>query len=77
MTLFDALNLNREFLLRLWDAGGRIDDVDRLGLFADFCSMVASGHKVSYAVEAAAEKHSVSVRTAYAIVGRLKKPLQP
>lgn len=40
MTLFYILNLNREFLDRLRDAGARLDDID---LFIEYNNMVSSG----------------------------------
>lgn len=76
MTLFDALNLNHEFLGRLRDAGGRIDDIDYLELFEEFRNIVATGDKVSFAVSALALKYGVSQRTIYSIIKRFKKPLQ-
>lgn len=76
MTLFDILNLNREFLQRLRDAGGRIDDIDYLDLFRDFLQMTSNGEKVSYAVSALAVKYGVSQRSIYSIIRRFKNPLQ-
>lgn len=76
MTLFDILFLNREFLARLRDAGGRLDDIDHLGLFADFRRMVTEGEKVSYAVSSLALKYGVSQRSVYSIVSRFRNPLQ-
>lgn len=77
MTLFDILNLNREFLARLRDAGGRLDDIDYLDLFTDFNRIVADGEKVSYAVSALALKYGISQRSIYSIIRRFKNPLQP
>lgn len=77
MILFDMLNLNREFLSRLRDAGAHLDDIDYLDLFAEFNSMVQSGLKTSYAVSALSERFGVSVRSVYSIIARLRKPLQP
>lgn len=76
MTLFDILNLNREFLRRLRDAGGRLDDIDHLDLFSDFNRMVADGEKVSYAVSSLALKYGLSQRSVYSIIRRFRNPLQ-
>ena len=77
MTLFDILNLNREFLGSLRNAGGRLDDIDYLDLFSDFNRMVADGEKVSYAISTLALKYRVSQRSIYSIISRFRNPLQP
>ncbi len=76
MTLFDMLNLNHEFLHRLRDAGARLDDIDHLDLFVEYCNMIQSGQKVSYVVSFLSDKYEISVRSIYSIIARLKKPLQ-
>ncbi len=76
MTIFEALLLNRSALLGIKNSGGRLDDVAHLDLFLAFNKMLAAGHKVSYAISVLAERYGISQRSIYALIGRLKKPLQ-
>ncbi len=72
MTIFDILYFNRELLLRLRQAGIRLDDADFVDLFVAFTDMVARGEKVSYAVAVLAQQYGVSERKVYSLIARFK-----
>lgn len=76
MTLFDILILNREFIARLRNAGGSINDIDYIDLFLDYNKMASSGLKISYIVSTLSSKYNISQRTIYSVIKRFKNPLQ-
>lgn len=68
MTVFEILKFNREMLERLGRMGVRLDDTRYIDLFSEFCDMVNSGDKVSYAVAVLADRYGVSVRKVYSLL---------
>ncbi len=77
MTIFEALNLNRELLVRLRRAGIRLDDTDYIDLFSDYNKMVAAGDKVSYAVAVLADRYNVSERKVYGLIRHFRSDCNP
>lgn len=68
MTVFEILKFNRELLERLGRMGVRLDDTRYIDLFSEFCDMVHSGDKVSYAVAVLADRYGVSERKVYSLL---------
>lgn len=68
MTVFEILKFNREMLERLRRMGVRLDDTRYIDLFSEFCDMVNSGDKVSYAVAVLADRYGVSERKVYSLL---------
>ncbi len=68
MTVFEILKFNREMLERLGRMGVRLDDTRYINLFSEFCDMVNSGDKVSYAVAVLADRYGVSERKVYSLL---------
>lgn len=68
MTVFEILKFNRELLERLGRMGVRLDDTRYIDLFSEFCDMVRSGDKVSYAVAVLADRYGVSERKVYSLL---------
>ncbi|MEZ3524767.1 MULTISPECIES: hypothetical protein [Muribaculaceae] len=68
MTVFEILKFNREMLERLGRMGVRLDDTRYIDLFSEFCDMVNSGDKVSYAVAVLADRYGVSERKVYSLL---------
>ncbi len=68
MTAFEILKFNREMLERLGRMGVRLDDTRYIDLFSEFCDMVNSGDKVSYAVAVLADRYGVSERKVYSLL---------
>ncbi|WP_289756432.1 hypothetical protein [Muribaculum intestinale] len=68
MTVFEILKFNRELLDRLRLMGVRLDDTRYIDLFSEFCDMVNSGDKVSYAVAVLADRYRVSERKVYSLL---------
>lgn len=68
MTVFEILKFNREMLERLERMGVRLDDTRYIDLFSEFCDMVNSGDKVSYAVAVLADRYGVSERKVYSLL---------
>jgi len=68
MTVFEILKFNREMLERLGRMGVRLDDTRHIDLFSEFCDMVNSGDKVSYAVAVLADRYGVSERKVYSLL---------
>ena len=68
MTVFEILKFNREILERLGRMGVRLDDTRYIDLFSEFCDMVNSGDKVSYAVAVLADRYGVSERKVYSLL---------
>lgn len=77
MTIFEALNLNRELLVRLRRAGIRLGDTDYIDLFSDYNKMVAAGDKVSYAVAVLADRYNVSERKVYGLIRHFRSDCNP
>ncbi len=73
MKYYDILKFNGELLHRLHDAGARSEDYKYIPLYEDYCSMVRSGEKVSYAVFVLAERYNVSERFVYYTISRFEK----
>lgn len=68
MTVFEILKFNREMLERLGRMGVRLDDTRYIDLFSEFCDMVNSGDKVSYAVAVLADRYGVSEQKVYSLL---------
>lgn len=68
MTVFEILKFNRELLERLGRMGVGLDDTRYIDLFSEFCDMVRSGDKVSYAVAVLADRYGVSERKVYSLL---------
>lgn len=68
MTVFEILKFNREMLERLGRMSVRLDDTRYIDLFSEFCDMVNSGDKVSYAVAVLADRYGVSERKVYSLL---------
>lgn len=68
MTVFEILKFNRKMLERLGRMGVRLDDTRYIDLFSEFCDMVNSGDKVSYAVAVLADRYGVSERKVYSLL---------
>jgi len=64
--------LNRGILNVCSEAGIRMDDVQYIDLYNDYCHMVAKGDKISYVVAALAEHYGVCERKVYALIKRYK-----
>lgn len=62
--------MNRGILNVCSEAGIRMDDVQYIDLYNDYCRMVQQGDKVSYAVAALAERYGVCERKVYDLVKR-------
>lgn len=77
MTIFEAVNLNRELLVRLRRAGIRLDDTDYIDLFSDYNKMIAAGDKVSYAVAVLADRYNVSERKVYGLIRHFRSDCNP
>lgn len=77
MTIFEAVNLNRELLVRLRRAGIRLDDTDYIDLFSDYNKMIAAGDKVSYAVAILADRYNVSERKVYGLIRHFRNDCNP
>lgn len=77
MTIFEAVNLNRELLVRLRRAGIRLDDTDYIDLFSDYNKMIAAGDKVSYAVAILADRYNVSERKVYGLIRHFRSDCNP
>lgn len=77
MTIFEALNFNRELLWRLMASGIRLDDIRYIGLFREFNQMAQAGEKVSYAVAVLASRYGVSERKVYSLLRRFRSDCNP
>lgn len=73
MTLFEILNFNRELLERLTRMGFKPDDYKYIDLYKEYEQMRRQGDKVTYCVAVLSNRHGVSERKIYEIVGRFKK----
>ena len=72
MTIFEALNFNRELLNRIRHAGIRLQDTDYIDLFVQYRSMIEAGEKVSYAVACLATNYHISERKVYSLIKRFQ-----
>ncbi len=72
MKLIEILNLNRELLINFQKAGIRLDDVQYIDLFNEYCTLATQGEKVSYIVAHLASEYNVSERKVYSLIKRYK-----
>lgn len=77
MTIFEVLKFNREILEKLRRIGVRLDDTLYIDLFSEFCDMVGSGDKVSYAVAVLADKYGISERKVYSLLRHFRNDCNP
>ena len=70
MTLFEAINFNRELIGRLIAVGFKPDDCRYLDLYGDYVEMHRNGEKMTYIVSFLSEKYKVSERKIYSIIKR-------
>lgn len=77
MTVFEILKFNRELLDRLRLMGVRLDDTRYIDLFSEFCDMVRSGDKVSYAVAVLADRYGISERKVYSLLRHFRNDCSP
>lgn len=68
MTIYEALNFNREVLEKLKSAGVRLEDCAYIDLYSDYEKLIGGGNKVSYIVAHLAEKYRVSERRVYYLI---------
>lgn len=77
MTIFEVLRFNRELLIRLKNAGVRLEDATYIDLFVDFNNMVAQGNKVSYVVACLASDYRISERKVYSLIKHFQNDCNP
>lgn len=77
MTVFEILKFNRELLDRLRLMGVRLDDTRYIDLFSEFCDMVRSGDKASYAVAVLADRYGISERKVYSLLRHFRNDCSP
>lgn len=73
MKTIDILKFNFELIKRLKVNGIKLDDVQYIDLYTDYCAMQKDGDKVSYIVAVLANKYAVSERKVYSIIKKFKK----
>lgn len=71
MTLYEAINFNKEVIDRLISMGFKADDCRYVRLYADYMEMKERGEKVTYIVTVLSEKYDVSERKVYYLIKRL------
>lgn len=71
MTLYEAINFNKEVIDRLILMGFKADDCRYVRLYADYMEMKERGEKVTYIVTVLSEKYDVSERKVYYLIKRL------
>ncbi len=72
MKNFEVLNFAYELIKRLKEAGIRLEDVNYIGLFSEYQSMIGEGEKVTYAVMVLADKYHISERKVYELIKRFQ-----
>ncbi|MBQ9231586.1 MAG: hypothetical protein IJ190_10495 [Prevotella sp.] len=68
MTIYEILKFNKEMLLRLRQAGIRLDDCQYIDLYTDYQDLRFRGGKITYIVTVLAERYSISVRKVYSLI---------
>lgn len=76
MKVIEILSLNKELLLKMKKLGIRMNDVQYVELYDQYCNMINDGNKVSYVIAKLAEEYSVSERKVYDLVRRFNGTLQ-
>lgn len=71
MTLYDAIKLNRELIIRLFAAGMKAGDWRHVDLYEEYTALRAGGEKATWVVAALAERHRLSERQVWHIVRRM------
>lgn len=77
MKVFEIINFNKELLLKMRMLNVRLDDVQYIDLYNQYCEIVTAGNKVSYAVAKLSEEYNVCERTVYDLLKRFEKDCNP
>jgi hypothetical protein len=70
MKVIELLEFSREILIKLKNAGVRLDDCKFIDMYHEYTTMRKSGEKVTYIVPVLAIKYNISERKAYYIIRR-------
>ena len=65
MKVYEAINLNRELLMRIREMGVRLDDCRYVDVYNDYVEMKAKGMKITYIVSVLADIYHISERKVY------------
>lgn len=65
MKVYEAINLNKEVLMRIKDMGVRLSDCEYVDLYNDYEEMKAKGMKITYIVALLSDMYHISERKVY------------
>ena len=73
MIIIELLQISRELLNRIREAGICLEDTDYIDLYYEYCKVVDEGYKVSYAVAVLADRYRISERKVYMLLRKFRK----
>lgn len=72
MKVIDILKLNRGYLKICREAGIKLNDVQYIDLYNEYCMLSEKGEKVSYIVAMLAERYGISERKVYMLIKHMQ-----
>ena len=75
MKAIELINFSAKTMKVLTQLGIRMDDCQYIGLWQEYCKLVADSGKKTYAEEVLAEKYGISTRSVKRIIKRLESEI--